>query len=232
MISPIIHYCWFGGKPLPKYAKKNIESWRKFFPDFEIKEWNENNFDINIIPYTYESYKQKKYAFVSDFARYWILFNYGGLYFDTDVEVIKSFEDIIERGAFLGIERDRDIISVAPGLAMGAYKGMLFYKQIIDFYSSVIITPNEKVMPYLVKITTDFLSKNSFRKEDRLQHVKDIWIYPNDYFNPLDDFTGKINITQNTHSIHYYAKSWIKNYGSIRNFLTRKFHSIKISFNK
>ena len=227
MIPPIIHYCWFGDKPLPKYAKKNIESWRKFFPDFEIKEWNENNFDINIIPYTSESYKQKKYAFVSDFARYCVLFNYGGIYFDTDVEVIKSFEDIIERGAFLGIENDRDLISVAPGLCMGAYSGMSFYKEIIDFYSSVYLSSDEKVVPYLVKKTTEFLTKDGFKREDKLQHVKEIWIYPNDYFNPLDDYTGKIRITQNTHSIHYYSKSWIKNYGTFRNYLSRKYHYIK-----
>ena len=224
MIPKVIHYCWFGGKPLPKYALKNIASWKKFFPDYEIKEWNEGNFNVNMIPYTRESYQQKKYAFVSDFARYWILYNEGGVYFDTDVEVIKSFEDIIKNGAFLGIEKDRNIISVAPGLGMGAYKEMNFYKKMVDFYS--LLPQNDIIKPYLVSKTTEFLELNGFIKKDELQKINDITIYPNDYFNPLDDYTGKINITTYTHSIHYYAKSWINNYGIVRKKLTHLIHRL------
>lgn len=103
MIPKVIHYCWFGGNPLPKSAQKCIALWRKYLPDYEIKEWNENNFDVNIIPYTAEAYKAKKYAFVSDYARFWILYKYGGLYFDTDVEVIKNMDDIISKGPFMGL---------------------------------------------------------------------------------------------------------------------------------
>ena len=102
MIPKIIHYCWFGHNPLPESAKKCIESWKKYLPGYEIKEWNESNFNVNAIPYTEEAYRLKKYAFVSDYARFWILYHYGGLYFDTDVEVIKRMDDIIERGAFMG----------------------------------------------------------------------------------------------------------------------------------
>ena len=105
MIPKIIHYCWFGGNPLPELAMKCIESWRTYFPDYEIKEWNEDNFDVNIIPYTKEAYENKKYAFVSDYARFWILYNHGGIYFDTDVEVIKKMDDIIEKGSFMGCEK-------------------------------------------------------------------------------------------------------------------------------
>ena len=104
MIPKIIHYCWFGRNPLPESAIKCINSWKKFFPDYEIKEWNEDNFDVNIIPYTKEAYEAKKYAFVSDYARFWILYHHGGLYFDTDVEVIKAMDDIIELGPFMGVE--------------------------------------------------------------------------------------------------------------------------------
>ena len=106
MIPKIIHYCWFGHNPLPESAIKCIESWKKFFPDYEIREWNEDNFNVDIIPYTKDAYEAKKYAFVSDYARFWILEKFGGLYFDTDVEVIKSMEDIIAEGAFLGAEID------------------------------------------------------------------------------------------------------------------------------
>jgi len=117
MIPKVIHYCWFGRNPLPSLAIKCIESWRKYLPDYEIKEWNEDNFDVNIIPYTQEAYQVGKYAFVSDYARFWILYKYGGLYFDTDVEVIKPMDDIIARGPFMGCEKDvsdTSVASVAP----------------------------------------------------------------------------------------------------------------------
>ena len=122
MIPKIIHYCWFGRGEKPALAKKCIASWRKFFPDYEIKEWNEGNFDVNIIPYTAEAYACKKYAFVSDYARFWVLYKYGGLYFDTDVEVIRPMDDIVARGPFMGIETPAtfgNLPNVAPGLGLG-----------------------------------------------------------------------------------------------------------------
>ena len=123
MIPKVIHYCWFGRNPLPKSALKCIDSWRKFFPDYEIKEWNEDNFDVNIIKYTQDAYNAKKYAFVSDYARIWILYNYGGVYFDTDVEVISPMTDIIEKGPFMGFEINNSTenkIAVNPGLGIGS----------------------------------------------------------------------------------------------------------------
>ena len=105
MIPKKIHYCWFGRGPLPDLAKKCIASWRKYLPEYEIKEWNEDNFDVHCIPYCSEAYDAGKYAFVSDYARFKILYEYGGLYFDTDVEVIKAMDDIISRGPFMGCVR-------------------------------------------------------------------------------------------------------------------------------
>ena len=128
MIPKVIHYCWFGRNPLPESAKKCINSWRKYLPDYEIKEWNEDNFDVNIIPYTREAYEVKKYAFVSDYARFWILYHHGGLYFDTDVEVIKPLDDIIDRGPFMGVEVGATSGGapplVAPGLGLGVNPGL------------------------------------------------------------------------------------------------------------
>ena len=141
-----------------------------------------------MIPYSEEAYKQGKYAFVSDFARYWILYNYGGIYFDTDVEVIKSFEEIIDKGPFLGIEKNFNKISVNPGLGMGGLPEMAFYKKMIDFYSSII--PNIKTEPYLVSIKTEILSENGYSMKDEIQEVSGIIIYLNEYFNPLCDYDG------------------------------------------
>lgn len=103
-IPKIIHYCWFGGKELPRDAVECIDSWKKYYPDYKIIEWNEKNFDINICDYVKEAYSERRWAFVSDYARFWILYNYGGLYFDTDVEVIKRADSIIEKGSFMGNE--------------------------------------------------------------------------------------------------------------------------------
>ena len=130
MIPKVIHYCWFGGNPLPASAKKCIASWRKYLPDYEIKEWNESNFDVNIIPYTAEAYKAKKYAFVSDYARFWIFYKYGGLYFDTDVEVIKNMDDIIAKGPFMGCENEAK--AGATPVQLGVAPGLGLYGEILD----------------------------------------------------------------------------------------------------
>ena len=149
-IPKVIHYCWFGGNPLPEMALKCIESWKKFLPDYEIKEWNEKNFDLNICEYVKEAYQAKKWAFVSDYARFWILYHEGGVYFDTDVEVIKPFEDIIENGAFMGCEvteRKKKLntdIAVNPGLGLGAPAGLSLYKEILEFCEKYNILKNRK----------------------------------------------------------------------------------------
>ena len=119
MIPKIIHYCWFGHNPLPPLALKCIASWKKYLPDYEIKEWNEENFDVNIIPYTREAYAAGKYAFVTDYARFWILYKYGGIYFDTDVEMIRPIDDIIAAGGFMGYETDPQPSSVDVCLSGG-----------------------------------------------------------------------------------------------------------------
>lgn len=135
MIPKIIHYCWFGGKEKPESAQKCIKSWKKFFPDYEIKEWNESNFDVNMIPYTKAAYEAKKYAFVSDFARFWVLYHHGGVYFDTDVEVIRNMDDLLAKGNFMGCEVDSiENYSVAPGLGLAVEPQHSLYKEIIEEY--------------------------------------------------------------------------------------------------
>lgn len=207
MIPKKIHYCWFGGNPLPESAIKCINSWKKFFPDYEIIEWNESNFDINIMPYTQEAYAAKKYAFVSDVARFWILEKEGGLYFDTDVEVIASMDDIIQKGGWMGIEV-RDMVN--PGLGMGAEAHNIILQEVLNYYKTLhFIFENGKVLvPNVVDNTTRILKENGMISCVDIQEIKGIWIYPQDYFNPLDDATGVVKRTNNTRSIHWYAKTW------------------------
>ena len=229
MIPKTIHYCWFGRNPLPDTAKKCIASWRKSFPDYEIKEWNEDNFDVNIIPYTKEAYAAKKYAFVSDYARFWVLEKYGGLYFDTDVEVIKPMQDIVSNGAFMGIEVEASSGNgplVNPGLGIGAPAGLHFYKEVLDYYHNIhFVGENGQPNPITVVIhTSNLLKAKGLKRENGVQSVAGINIYPREYFNPLDDNTGSLNITEKTRSIHWYSKTWFNKHELLRNKITRVVH--------
>lgn len=216
MIPKVIHYCWFGRNPLPESAKKCIASWHKYLPDYEIKEWNEDNFDVNIIPYTREAYADKKYAFVSDYARFWILHHHGGLYFDTDVEIIRPMDDIIKGGAFMGAEVDGNpekhlFPKVAPGLCIGAEKGMEFFRDVLNRYQSLNYKGEDGTFNKytMIPLVSDLLIANGMQASEEVQKVGDITIYPAEYFNPLDAGTGKLSITANTRSIHWFMASWL-----------------------
>ena len=215
MIPKIIHYCWFGRNPLPELAVKCIASWKKFLPDYEIKEWNEDNFDVNIIPYTQEAYKVKKYAFVSDYARFWILYKYGGLYFDTDVEVIKPMDDIIAKGSFMGCENEvgsgmATTLAVAPGLGLGVNPGLGLYKEMLDLYEKLhfIEEDNSFNLKTVVSYTTEILCNHGLRNTNEIQECAGIWIYPKEYFCPIDYETKKRVDTSHTYTVHHYAASW------------------------
>ena len=213
MIPKIIHYCWFGGNSLPDDAKKCIASWKKYFPDYEIKEWNESNFNLTCCDYIKEAYQAKKWAFVSDYARFWILYNYGGLYFDTDVEVIKPMEDLVEKGPFMGEEAglpNSRKSECNPGLGLAAAPGLGLYKEILDYYNTQhFLNPDGSInQETVVAKVTDLLSKHGFRGDGSIESVDGIYVYPPEYFCPLNYATGEMNITSNTRSIHHYSASW------------------------
>lgn len=219
MIPKVIHYCWFGYGKKPKLATKCIESWRRFFPDYEIKEWNEDNFDVNIIPYTAEAYARRKYAFVSDYARFWILYHYGGVYFDTDVEVIRSMDDIIVRGAYMGIEvGDASHFGVNPGLGLAAEPKMPLYKAVLDHYGTqhFVNADGKQNKGTVVSHTTQVLIEHGLQSTNELQQVAGIWIYPHDFFNPYEYIIDRLSITENTRSIHWYGASWISPWQRLR----------------
>lgn len=238
MIPKVIHYCWFGGNPLPPLAEKCIASWKKFLPDYEIKEWNEQNFDVNIIPYTAEAYQAKKYAFVSDYARFWILYHYGGLYFDTDVEVIKPMGCIIAKGAFMGCEQDSKPgieLTVAPGLGLAVEPRHELYKAILKEYDSFHFlnedgSNNDKTV---VEYVTEILKKHGLRNSPGIQNVDGINVYPSEYFCPRNTVTKRMHITNNTYTIHHYMASW-KDGGFNLKKIIRKFipESVLLWYNK
>lgn len=236
-IPKVIHYCWFGGNSLPELAKKCIASWRKYLPDYEIKEWNESNFDVYQAPYIAEAYKLKKYAHVSDYARFWILYNYGGIYFDTDVEVIRPIDDILERGSYVGLECQEGTVydnpngNVNPGLGVAVCKEHPYFRRMLDYYNNHhFVRWNGKNTGNVTLQFTQFLDFNHQKQlEGGIVLVNSLFIYPIEYFCPLNYYTGEISITENTRTIHHYMASWVKKQNYFQGILQRiKFVYVRI----
>ncbi len=228
-IPKTIHYCWFGGKEKNEIIKKCIESWKKLCPDYKIVEWNETNFDVNINSYVKEAYESQKWAFVSDYARLWIIYNYGGIYLDTDVELLNKIDNLLEYDAFFSCENQK---YVNTGLGFGAKKYNEIVKKIMDDYEYIHffkkngefdLTPcpvrNTKIIKKYLDANNEFskvIIKNS------------IIILPKEFFCPLDYETGKIHKTENTVAIHWYGESWLDDSYKKMKSLKRKFLIIPI----
>lgn len=217
MIPKTIHYCWFGYGRLPRMARKCIRSWRKYFPDYEIKEWNEENYDVRSIPYVAAAYDAGKFAYVSDYARFDILYRYGGIYFDTDVEVLRPLDDIIDTGPFMGCEinavPDKGVSGrVAAGLGLGVGPGHEVYKKILDEYASNM-SPKFDGGQTVVDIVTKILCKLGMPVQTGIVNVLGINIYPEEYFCPIawGSTYKDARFTANTRTIHHYSGSWLSN---------------------
>lgn len=206
-IPNVIHYCWFGGKELPNSAKKCIESWKKYCPGVKIIEWNEENFDLTCCDYVKEASRVRKWAFVSDYARFWILYNFGGIYFDTDVELIKPIKRIVSNGAFMGCETKK---TINPGLGIAAPAGLKIYRNILDYYAKQHFLNKDGIenVETVVTRVTKLFAQNGFVGTGNIEKIKDVTIYPTRYFCPLDYGTGKLNIQKDTVAIHHYTASW------------------------
>lgn len=209
MIPKIIHYCWFGGNPKPADVKKNIASWRKYCPDYELKEWNESNFDLNENDYCKEAYEAKKWAFVTDYVRLKALYEYGGFYMDTDVEVIKSLEPLRIYNAVSGYESSTHI----PTGTMGACRdnewiGMLLkdyeYRHFIQNDGKLDLTTNVDVITKLTKEKYNLTLDGSFTK-----FGDNMVLFPFDYLCAKSLKTGEVKITDNTYTIHHFSGSWL-----------------------
>ena len=220
MIPKIIHYCWFGKGKLPPFAQKCISSWKKYMPHCEIKEWNENNFNVNMIKYTKEAYEYKKYAFVSDFARFYVLNQYGGIYLDVDVELVKPIDDLLNYKTVLGFE---SLGRVNPGLILASEPATLFLKEMIELYKNLSFIDNNGNMNLttIVTYTTDYLKTKGLREENVKQEIYGVTVFPTDYFCPIDMKTNELIITENTYSIHHFNSSWISKWGKFKKFIRK-----------
>lgn len=210
MIPKVIHYCWFGRGAKSELMQKCIASWRKYMPDYEIIEWNEDNVDFNQNTYLKEAHKQKKYAFMSDYVRLKVIYENGGVYLDTDVELIKSLGAILERGGYFSFER-KDTIATGLGFAAEAKDSIV--KALLMEYENIhfIINDGYDNTPCPVR-NTAALVKMGLIPNNTLQKIGACYIYPQEYFCPMNMDTGAINITANTHSIHHYSYSWADEY--------------------
>lgn len=208
MIPKIIHYCWFGRGEKPELAKKCIASWRKSCPDFEIREWNEGNCDYLSIPFMAEAYAAKKYAFVSDVMRLIVLEQYGGVYFDTDVEVLRDISPLLDDEGFIGFENDQFVNS---GQVMAAKAHHPVIQAMIEEYKKLRFTNADGTATPVgcPRLNTDVMERFGLIRNGREQVVAGIHVYPADFFNPMDSTTGKLTKTENTYSIHWYSMSWL-----------------------
>lgn len=221
MIPKKIHYCWFGKGPKPKLTEKCIVSWKKYCPDYEIIEWNEDNFKINTNPYTEWCYENKKYAFLSDYIRLAVIEEYGGIYLDTDVELIRSLDNLLRYPAYFGFETNE---YVNTGLGFGAEAHSVIVQQMIKEYEKLLDGKHGTIgCPHL---NTDALLKFGILKNGKNQRNKYGVILSSDYFNPYDAPTGRLNIVKQTYSIHWYAGTWMSKKQRIRSNIGRPLHRI------
>ena len=209
-VPKVIHYCWFGKNPKPQVIQDCIASWKKYCPNYEIKEWNEDNYNINKNTYTQLAYSSKKYAFLTDYVRLDILYTYGGIYMDTDVKLLKTIDDLVEKGNFMSFEK---VGRVNTGVGFASEKGNKIVKENKEYYErhSFINKKGEFDPEICVKITTRILEKHGLDyTQNRIQKIDDMIVYPSEYFSPKKMGTQKITLTNNTRGIHLYASSWYK----------------------
>lgn len=226
MIPKTIHYCWFGGNELDEKSKSYIESWKKHLPDYEIIEWNETNLDITQHDFVREAHEQKKYAFVSDYVRLYALYHHGGIYMDTDVEVVKSFNDLLENRAFTGVERGEYCITGT----LAAEQHHPWIEKLLRYYDGrtfLLANGEMDVTTNTVIITTITKEHYGWKEGNRLSNLADgIAIYPFDYFCAKNGMTNEYHMTANTYTVHHFNGSWASQSNKLLKNYVRMFRRI------
>ncbi len=232
MIPKIIHYCWFGEKPLTPLAQKCVDSWQRVMPDYEIKRWDESNYDFKKNEFMANAYKQKMWGFVPDYARLDIIYNYGGIYFDTDVETLKPFDEFLKYPAFCGCASEH---FVALGLGFGAEKGNKVIKDLMLPYENMNFKTSDKIIkqaslcinvsvkefeekglpisPFLQ--TECLINKYGFKQKNIRQSLISMEIFPSSYFDPKNAFNLP-DRTKEAYSVHWNAASWFPKWPKIK----------------
>ena len=210
MISKIIHYCWFGRNPKPELAQMCMESWKKFCPDYKIIEWNEDNYDISAAPlFVCQAYEAKKWAFVTDYVRLQVVYENGGVYLDTDVEIIKGIDDLLQFNGFFGTQNG---IVINKGLGFGAVAGLPILSELMETYQSIPFIKEDGSYDAITcpERDTAVFIKHGLRTDNSFQILSgNVVRLPVEYLSPKDYMTGELTITENTRSIHHFAESWM-----------------------
>ena len=206
-MEKVIHYCWFGRGEKPELVKKCIASWQKFCPDYEIIEWNEDNFDIRSCKFVEEAYSDRNFAFVSDYVRAYVLYSQGGIYMDTDVEILASLDRFLDDKVFLGFEEGNFVGTCV----MGVEKGHELMKMYLDHYeNAVYFNPDgTKYKDTNVVLLTKLLEEKGLELNGKKQTVGDITVYPRTVFSPYDYINGINYITEDSAAIHHFAQLWL-----------------------
>ncbi len=224
-MNKTIHYIWLGGKKKPRVIRKCIASWKKHMPDWEIKEWNESNLDLDRYAFCREAYDAKRYAYAADVLRFDILYREGGLYFDTDVKVLKSLTPLTEKyRAIAGYEFEM----VAPGLVLyAAEPNNLILKEVLDDYeTSRFIVDGKENHKVVGVFFTEVLKRHGYVCENTEQCVEGFTILPSTYFCPTDGYRNPINFSENTYSEHLFAGSWMPLKTRLKNGTKRFFYKL------
>lgn len=209
VIPKIIHYCWFGFGPIPDSHKRWMESWHKFCPDYEIKEWNENNYDISKNVYMKQAYENKKWGFVPDYARLDIIYQYGGIYLDTDVELITNIDDLLYQDGFIGFESEEWINF---GMGFGAVQGLEIIRELRDDYQERKLLKEDGSLNLMTspKIQTGFLQKRGLKANGEYQIIEGLTVYPEKVLGGKSPITRKVDILPYTKAIHHFDGSWLE----------------------